>query len=93
MRHLHRVDANQAEIIAALRRIGFSVLSLTKMGNGCPDLLAARANRNLLLEGKNADGLNRTEQSQSDFAKSWNAPVYVVRNADDVLAIANRATH
>lgn len=91
MRHLHRVDANQAEIIAALRRIGYSVLSLTKMGNGCPDLLASRAKQNLLLEVKSDRGELR--ESQSDFAKTWNAPVYVVRNADDVLALANRATH
>jgi hypothetical protein len=34
-----KTDANQAEIVAALRAHGCETLSLAPMGNGCPDLL------------------------------------------------------
>jgi Holliday junction resolvase len=83
MRHLHRADDNQADIIADLRACGFSVLSLTSLGNGCPDLLVARGNRMHLLEVKSDKGEMR--ESQSDFAKAWNAPVLVVRSSTEAL--------
>ena len=34
-----KVDANQGEIVKALRAHGCEVLSLAPMGGGCPDLL------------------------------------------------------
>jgi hypothetical protein len=83
MRHTHRVDDTQEAIVADLRACGFSVLSLTSLGNGCPDLLVARGNRMHLLEVKSENGALR--DSQSDFAKAWNAPVLVVRSSTDAL--------
>lgn len=39
MRRAGRIDANQAEIVKALRAIGCSVQSLAGVGNGCADLV------------------------------------------------------
>lgn len=39
MRKYGRTDSNHAEIAAALRKAGASVVSLASVGNGCPDLL------------------------------------------------------
>jgi len=82
MRHTHRVDANQADIIDALRRAGCTTLSLTTIGNGCPDLLVARAGMNYLLELK-AD--SELQKSQIDWINAWNAKVHVVRSPAEAL--------
>lgn len=52
MRRRAKVDANQAEIVAALRRAGATVQSLAEIGDGCPDLLVGRAGKTLLIEIK-----------------------------------------
>ena len=50
--HRGRVDANQKEIVDALRKVGASVVSLSQIGDGCPDLLVGYRGRTLLLEVK-----------------------------------------
>ena len=50
MRMYGKVDANQAEIVKALRQVGMSVLSLAPMGKGCPDLLVADDDSYFLIE-------------------------------------------
>ena len=49
MRRRPRVDANQAEIVAALRAAHCSVQSLASLGDGAPDLLVGHAGANVLL--------------------------------------------
>jgi hypothetical protein len=88
MRHLHRVDSNQADIIAALNRAGCTTLSLTSIGSGCPDLLVARAGQMWLLELK-AD--SELAQSQIAWINGWNAKVHVVRSVDEALAAVGLA--
>ncbi|HJP47915.1 hypothetical protein [Acinetobacter venetianus] len=39
MRRAAKIDANQTEIVKALRKFGASVQSLASTGKGCPDLL------------------------------------------------------
>src|SRR6266436_5504446 len=78
-----RVDTNQAEIISTLKKAGCTVLSLTRLGGGAPDLLAARGGKMWLMEVKTNSGMVRKEQK--DWAKSWNAPVHVVRSSEEAL--------
>ena len=52
MRRRARTDANHAEMTAALRRCGWTVLDTSRLGSGFPDLLAARAGRIELIEVK-----------------------------------------
>jgi hypothetical protein len=88
MRHMHRVDANQADVIAALNRAGCSTQSLTSIGNGCPDLLVARAGQMWVLELK---GDSELAQSQIAWINAWNAKVHVVRSIDEALAAVGLA--
>ena len=84
-----RVDACQAEIVAALRKAGASVQSLAEVGRGCPDLLVARVDPEtgkagmFLLELKT--GKAQPNELQQRWHISWNAPVSVVYTADDAL--------
>ena len=52
MRRAAAVDANQSEIVAALRKAGVTVTPLHQVGGGCPDLLCGFRGVNTLLEVK-----------------------------------------
>lgn len=60
-----KVDQNQPEIVAALRKKGYFVLSLAALGGGVPDLLVVSRTdgaRAMLMEVKFGDEpLNRNE--------------------------------
>ncbi len=60
MRKHGKVDANQKEIVSALRKVGASVTSLAEIGGGCPDLLVGFRNRSFVLECK-VKGAKRTQ--------------------------------
>lgn len=54
MRRRAKVDANHAEIVAALRQAGATVQSLAEIGDGCPDLLVGLAGKTVLIEVKDS---------------------------------------
>lgn len=85
MRRAAKVDASQEAIVAALRAAGASVQSLAQIGQGCPDLLAARAGQMWLLEVKT--GKAKPNDLQARWHIAWNAPVHVVRSEDDALRV------
>jgi hypothetical protein len=81
-----RTDANQSAIIAVLREVGATVVDLSAVGKGCPDLLVGHRGVTYLLEVKNVKGKNKTTPDQDVFYAWWRgAPVTIVRTADDAL--------
>jgi hypothetical protein len=90
MRRRARIDANQPLIVKALREAGASVLSLSPMGNGCPDLLVAFHGRNILMEIKDpckVASQRKLTSDETDFHKSWQGPVFVVETAAEALRL------
>jgi len=85
MRIAAKVDANQAEIVAALREVGMSVLSLAPMGKGCPDLLVADDDSYFLIEVKGPKG--KLTPDQEAFISEWRGVVHICRTVDDALRI------
>jgi len=87
MRRRGKVDANQAEIVAALRRAGASVLSLADLGNGCPDLLVYFDGHHLLevKDGNQPPSKQALSEDEKDFHRSWRGPISVVRNIDEAF--------
>ena len=80
-----RVDANQPEIVAALRQVGATVQHLHEVGKGCPDILVGFRGQNFLFEIKTRRGkLNRRER---DWHDEWRGQVATIRNIDDVLDV------
>lgn len=96
MRRAARVDANQREIIDALRAAGASVQPLHTVGDGVPDLLVGKHGRTHLIEIK--DGSKRpSERRLTSDQQEWHAwwrgtPVYIVQSADEALAAIAAAT-
>lgn len=79
-----KVDANQQEIINALRAAGASVLPLHRLGGGAPDLLVGYRGANLLLEVKVERGTMNPRQEA--WGTRWAGSMAVVRSPIDALA-------
>jgi hypothetical protein len=82
-----KVDGNQAEIVEALEKFGWTVISLARLGGGVPDLLCAKGWRTVLVEVKTATG--RLGSLQDSFRIAWPGELWVVRSVADV-ALMNR---
>lgn len=83
-----RTDANQQDIMDALRQIGASVQSLHKVGDGCPDIAAAYANKNLFLEikdGNQPPSKRRLTPAESEWQKAWMGPVVTVTSVSEAV--------
>ena len=82
-----RTDANQSAIITILRQVGATVVDLSAVGKGVPDLLVGHRGVTYLLEVKNVKGKNKTTPDQDIFYAWWRGgPVHIVRTADEALA-------
>jgi len=79
-----RVDKNQAEIVTALRKLGFSVLHLHEVGRGCPDILVGKNGVNLLVEIKSTQKASFTE-AEIRFASEWDGSVIAAYRVQDIL--------
>ena len=87
MRRAARTDANHAAIVRELRQCGLAVLDLSRVGQGCPDLLVAsrRSDLQVLVEVKTAKG--KLTPDELEFFEDWPGPLRIVaRCAEDVLA-------
>ena len=83
-----RVDANQQEIVDALRKIGADVFII-----GRPvDLLVGYRKRNFLLEVKTETAKPRKDQQkQRDWIKDWKGQVRIVTNAEEAIRLVTMA--
>jgi hypothetical protein len=81
-----RRDANEAEIIAALRAAGASVQPLS--ARGVPDVLVGVDGRNILLEIKVGNG--KLTSDEATWHKKWRGQVVVVRSIEEALEAIGR---
>lgn len=65
-----RVDENQNQIIHTFIALGASVLNLSRVGQGCPDLLIGYKNKSVLVEIKKDSKAVFTEP-QLKFMQNW----------------------
>jgi hypothetical protein len=84
-----KTDANQASIVNALRAVGASVVDLSAVGRGVPDLLVGFRGQTYLLEVKNKLGRNRLTADQDVFLAWWHGvpPIIVYNELDALTAI------
>lgn len=89
MRRAARVDVNQADIVDALRAIGCSVLDLSRLGNGTPDVLVyvPKLCAYTLVEIKAPGKRDNLTPKQKDFHATWRGPVIVVESVAEALKL------
>ena len=84
-----RVDNNQVEIVACLRKLGATVVDLSKCGKGIPDLMIGYNGATVLIEIKSGSKAKFTSV-QIDFMKKWNGGlIFRVETIDDCINIIN----
>lgn len=89
MRRAGRTDANQVEIVATLRACGCSVLVLSSVGRGAPDLLVGRRGRNYALEvkdGAKPPSARRLTPDEQAWHDAWRGQVAVVSTVTEALS-------
>lgn len=83
-----RVDANQADIVKALRKIGATVQHLHTLGKGCPDILVGVSGQNLLLELKDSakpPSARKLTPDEEKFHAEWRGQVHTVASMDEAV--------
>lgn len=88
MRRAAKIDANQVQIVSALRAAGAMVQSLAAIGGGVPDLLVSFRGNLFLLEvkdGRKPPSGQKLTPDQQKWHQAWGAMVEVVNSPDAAL--------
>ena len=92
MRRAARVDANHADIKAAFLKLGCSVLDLSQLGEGCPDLLIGYGGLSICVEvkdGAKPPSARKLTAAQRDWHLDWTGGVRIVEDMEDAAKTAN----
>lgn len=85
-----KVDANQPEIVFALRKAGVSVLPIHRLGQGCPDLLCGVRHQNWLFEvkdGSKPPSARALTPDEKRWRNKWAGQVETITTAEEALLI------
>lgn len=88
-----KVDANQKEIVEALRKIGCTVQILSSVGKGCPDILIGFRGSNYLAElkdGKKPKSEQKLTPDQIKWHSLWNGQVNVINSVEDAIKLVSK---
>jgi len=82
-----RVDENQRAITHTFIALGASVLNLSTVGRGCPDLLVGYRGKSVLVEVKRNEKASFTEP-QIKFMQEWRGgPVSRIDSVDAAIRL------
>lgn len=86
-----RIDENQPDLVAFLRKAGASVQLLSKVGQGCPDLLVGYLELTVAAEVKNPAKPRADQEltpAQVLWFKAWNGDKpWILKNESDCLEL------
>ncbi|MCG3770463.1 MAG: hypothetical protein JW384_01613 [Nitrosomonadaceae bacterium] len=83
-----KIDANQTEIVTALRKIGATVQILSAVGQGCPDLLIGYKGKNYLVEvkdGSKPPSQRKLTPDQVVWHRDWKGQVDVLSSVGEAM--------
>lgn len=87
-----RVDANQREIVKTLRSLGGTVLILSEVGKGCPDICLGYRGKNYLIEikdGSKPPSKQALTSDESKFHLAWKGQVCIINSIDNAVKFLN----
>ena len=86
-KYAKRVDENQNQIIHTFIALGASVLNLSRVGQGCPDILVGYKKHSVLCEIKRNEKSAYTEP-QIKFMQNWRGgPVNRIDSVDAAIRL------
>lgn len=96
-RRAARRDANHKAVIGHLSSLGWSVLDLGSVGDGCPDAAVGMPGFAALVEIKDGDkppSARKLTPAEREFAERWTGPYIVALSPDDaerqLVALRNK---
>lgn len=87
-----RVDANQREIVNALRDQGLSVLVMSTLGKGAPDIAVGFKGKTYFFEikdGAKPPSKQRLTPHEEIFFREWKGHIGILRSLNDALIFAS----
>jgi Holliday junction resolvase len=90
MRRAANIDANQPDIVKALRQAGASVTSLAGVGNGVPDLLVGIRKVTTVFEvkdGAKVPSKRKLTEDEQKWHDEWRGSKFIVESVEQALAI------
>ena len=88
-RRAARVDDNQPEIVAALRKTGWTVLIISQLKNCC-DLIISKNGRVVAIEvkdGSKPPSARKLSEGEAKFRDEWQGEWMLVESLEDVEAL------
>lgn len=91
-----KIDANQPQIVDALRKAGCRVCITSSFGGGLPDLLVGFPNREIALvevkDGSKPPSARKLTPDQVKFHAEWYGwPLFVVTSVDEALGLVQES--
>lgn len=80
-----KVDANQTEIVKALRQAGCTVTSTAMVGKGFPDIVVGYDDMSFLMEIKMPGG--KLTPDEMVWHNDWDGQVAIVYSIEDALRV------
>jgi hypothetical protein len=88
-RRAARVDDNQPEIVAAFRKLGWSVLIISQLKNCC-DIIVAKCGVTIAVEIKDGDkppSARKLSKGEQDFKDNWLGQWELIESINDVIEL------
>lgn len=85
-----RVDANQKEIVTALRAVGASVSLTHTLGRGFPDLVVGFRGINYLMEikdGSKPESKRKLTPDETLWHAAWAGQIAIIKNIQEALKL------
>ena len=85
-RRAAKVDDNQKEVVAALRKLGWTVLIISQLKNCC-DLFASKNGRTVAIEvkdGAKPPSARKLSDGEVKFRDAWQGDYALIEKLDDV---------
>lgn len=92
MQRAAKVDRNQPEIVAGLRKLGCSVL-ITSQLKGCFDILVGRDGFNIAIEIKDGDkpaSQRKLTEGEQKFMDGWRGNYAVANDLQEAIKIVEK---
>lgn len=81
-----RVDSNQPEVVAAIRKLGATVAHTHTIGKGFPDICVGHGGLTMLAEikdGSKPQSAQKLTEDEQEWHDKWTGGCYLIRNVED----------
>jgi hypothetical protein len=92
-RRASRVDDNQRLLVELWRKMGASVLILSEVGHGCPDVLVGFNGLNALCEikdGSKVPSKQKLTALEEEFHDNWRGHVCIIKDEEEAQKLIYR---